>query len=94
MKVFTSSDARQNFAKLLEEARRSGSVRIRRRDGQVFLLKPDSTRESPLDVKGIRVDVNRDEIVSLFEKAKLVERMRASGIWPFGDEPAPVEVAK
>ena len=38
--------------------------------------------------------LSRDEIVSLFEKAKLVERMRASGIWPFGDEPAPVEVAK
>lgn len=38
--------------------------------------------------------LSREEIIALFENAKLVERMRASGIWPFGDDPVASEAAK
>ncbi len=64
MKVYTYSEARQRFAKVLEEARRVSSVRIRRRDGQLFVLRPDQSNESPLDVKGVKLDLSRDEIVT------------------------------
>jgi len=40
MKVYTYSEARQRLASLLDEARSQGSVLIRRRDGQEFLLRP------------------------------------------------------
>ena len=65
MKEFTYSEARQQLAALLERARREGSVRIRRRDGQVFVLRPEPVSRSPLDVPGIELNLSRDEIVEL-----------------------------
>jgi hypothetical protein len=64
MKVYTFSEARQRFARVLEEARRAGSVRIRRNDGLLFVVRPEQANESPLDVKGVQLDLCRDEIVA------------------------------
>jgi hypothetical protein len=52
MKTYTYSEARQQFAALLDEARRAGRVQIRRRDGQLFVLQPATQERSPLDVPG------------------------------------------
>jgi antitoxin Phd len=38
MKVYTYTEARQNLASLLDQAARYGEVRIRRKDGQFFVL--------------------------------------------------------
>lgn len=65
MKEFTYSEARQNLAALLDYARREGAVRIRRRDGHVFVLKPDVRMASPLDVPGINLPLTTDDIVDL-----------------------------
>ncbi len=40
MKVYTYSEARQRLASLLDEALREGEVRIKRRDGDEFVLTP------------------------------------------------------
>jgi hypothetical protein len=53
MKTYTYSEARQQFAALLDEARRAGRVQIRRRDGQLFVLQPATQERSPLDVPGV-----------------------------------------
>ncbi|MBI2934732.1 MAG: type II toxin-antitoxin system Phd/YefM family antitoxin, partial [Chloroflexi bacterium] len=53
MREYTYSEARQKLSRLLDEARREGAVRIRRRDGQAFVLKSERARRSPLDVKGL-----------------------------------------
>ena len=63
MKEYTYSEARQRFASILDKARRDGAVRIRRRDGQIFVIRPERTSKSPLDVPGINLRVNRDEIL-------------------------------
>jgi len=57
MEAFTYSDARQNLSKLLQLASDQGEVRILRRDGSSFIVKPESSRptKSPLDVKGVTV---------------------------------------
>jgi PHD/YefM family antitoxin component YafN of YafNO toxin-antitoxin module len=52
VKVYTYSEARQHFALLLEEARKEGAVRIRRREGQTFVLLQDKSSGSPLNVAG------------------------------------------
>jgi prevent-host-death family protein len=65
MKEFTYSEARQNFAELLDQARQDGAVRIRRRDGQVFVLRPDARKRSPLDVPGINLPISAEEIVDV-----------------------------
>ena len=61
MKPYTYSEARQNLATLLEEARRKAGVRIRRRDGESF-LRPERPVRSPFDVQGADVDLGREQI--------------------------------
>ena len=52
MKAYTYSEARENFASVLEEAERDGAVEIRRRDGAIFRISPARrSKASPLDVK-------------------------------------------
>ncbi|MCY3959117.1 MAG: type II toxin-antitoxin system Phd/YefM family antitoxin [Chloroflexi bacterium] len=64
MKVYTYSEARQNLAALLDAALQDGAVLIRRRSGQSFVVQPDSSTTSPLDVEGVDLGVTTDEIVA------------------------------
>jgi hypothetical protein len=70
MKAYTYSEARQNLASLLEEARKEGAVRIRRRDGQSFVLTPESSSASPLDVEGVDLRMTRSEIVGFVRESR------------------------
>lgn len=70
MKVYTYSAARQRFADVLRRARREGQVQIRRRDGQVFTLRPERPDGSPLDVPGVESDLGAREIVELVRDSR------------------------
>jgi uncharacterized protein (DUF362 family) len=70
MKVYTYSEARQSLASLLEQAKREGAVRIRRRDGQTFVLKPEQPSGSPLDVEGVELGVTTEEIVAFVREGR------------------------
>lgn len=70
MKVYTYSEARQQLAAVLDEARRAGSVRIRRKDGQVFVLQPETPGDSPLNVKGVDLGLSCDEIVAFVHEGR------------------------
>jgi PHD/YefM family antitoxin component YafN of YafNO toxin-antitoxin module len=70
MNVYTYSEARQNLATLLDEARRDGAVAIRRRDGSTFVLKPEETKRSPLEVEGVDIGITMDEILDLVREAR------------------------
>jgi hypothetical protein len=75
MRVYTTSEARQKFAALLERARRDGAVRIRRRDGQVFLIQPEHSLRSPFDVDGVLTHLSTDDIVDVIRETR--ERVNA-----------------
>jgi hypothetical protein len=77
-KVYTFSEARQKFAALLERARREGAVRVKRRDGQVFLIQPERSQRSPLDVAGVDSDLSGEEIVDIVREM----RQRANVLGP------------
>jgi len=62
-KVYTYSEARQNLASLLDQATQEGEVRVRRKDGQVFVIKPETRTGSPLDVEGVDLGMTAAEIV-------------------------------
>jgi len=62
MKTYTYSEARQQFASVLDEARRAGQVRIRRRDGQLFVVQPAAQERSPLDVPGVATELRPGEV--------------------------------
>jgi antitoxin (DNA-binding transcriptional repressor) of toxin-antitoxin stability system len=70
MKEYTFSEARQRFSSLLDRARKEGSVRIRRRDGQIFILQPEAQKKSTLDVDGIKTQLNRNEIVDIIRTSR------------------------
>jgi antitoxin Phd len=70
MTEYTFSEARQKLAAILDKARRDGAVRIRRRDGQVFVLKPEKAQKSPFNVPGINLRIGRKEIVDLIKEGR------------------------
>lgn len=72
MKSYTFSDARQNFAAVLEQARRDGAVRIQRRDGQSFVLTPEIPRASPLDIPGVELNpsITQNEIIETIKESR------------------------
>jgi PHD/YefM family antitoxin component YafN of YafNO toxin-antitoxin module len=63
MKEYTYSEARQRFATVLDKAYREGAVRIKRRDGKVFVVRPEQKTRSAMDVHGINLKIDRDEII-------------------------------
>ncbi len=74
MKLYTYSDARQQFSKVLDTAKKDGKVLIRRRDGSLFSLVAEKSAVSPFDVEGISTKVTTPEIVDVLRR----ERERTS----------------
>lgn len=70
MMEYTFSQARQNLAAVLEQATRDGEVRIRRRDGRVFVLRPQAPTRSPLDVGTVDLGVSTGEIVEMIRESR------------------------
>lgn len=70
MNVYTFSEARQQLATLLERASKEGEVRIKRRDGQTFVIKPIQSIKSPLDVPGVNLNLSTDDIVNTIREMR------------------------
>jgi hypothetical protein len=70
MKEYTFSEARQKLASLLNSARKDGAVRIRKRDGQKFILTPERQSKSPLDVPGLNLRIKREEIIDVVRSSR------------------------
>ncbi len=68
--VYTYSEARQMLAALLEKAAQEGEVRVRRRDGRVFVIRPESSEGSPLDVPGMDLGMSAEEIVQFIHEGR------------------------
>ena len=70
MKVYTFSEARQKFASVLDHAQKEGVVRITRRDGRTFTVQPVVENTSPLAVRGVKLKLTRNDIVSLVRESR------------------------
>jgi len=70
MNVYTYTEARQNLATLLDKALREGEVLIRRKDGRVFVLKPQLRPGSVLDVEGVDLNLTASEIVAFVHEGR------------------------
>ena len=69
--IYTYSEARQNLATLLDTAAEVGEVKIKRRDGQTFVLRPEIEKKSPLDVEGIYVEgITEEEILDFIKEGR------------------------
>lgn len=71
MREYTFSRARQELSSLLDLARREGGVLIRRRDGQVFEVRPAvQAGRSPLDVPGVNVNLAAGELLAVLAESR------------------------
>lgn len=70
MTTYTFSEARQNFASILEKAKMEGRVLIKRKDGSLFVIQPVAKKESPLDVEGITLGLTSSEIVDIVREVR------------------------
>lgn len=71
MKVYNYSEARQNFALILNTALKE-EVIITRKDGSKFKLISITENESksPLDVKGINCKIDTNEILEVIREGR------------------------
>jgi len=70
MKVYSYSEARQQFADVLRQAKREGQAQIRRRDGELFLVQPALRSGSPLDVPGVESGLTARQLVDLVRASR------------------------
>lgn len=70
MVKYTFSQARQNFASVLNRAQLEGEVLVQRKDGSSFVIKPYPLRKSPLDVNGIDSHMSSDEILDFIQDSR------------------------
>ena len=72
MTVYAYSEARQKLASLLEQAIKEGEVKIKRKDGQTFVIRPETRMGSPLDVEGIDLGITTAEIVQFIHEGRRI----------------------
>ena len=72
MRVYTYSEARRKLASLLEQAVKEGEIKIKRRDGQTFVIRPEAGVGSPLDVEGMDLGITTAEIVQFIQEGRRV----------------------
>ena len=71
MKSYSYSEARGNFATVLDEAERDGAVEIRRRDGSVFRILPlRKSKASPLDVRGVELGLSAADLIAIVREGR------------------------
>ena len=69
MKVYTYSEARQKFSKVLDTAR-SEEVIIKRRGGETFALVLKKTSKSPFDVPGIKTRATTKDVIDAVRESR------------------------
>ncbi len=66
----TYTETQENLSVLLERANDEGEVRIKRTNGQIFILKPEQAKRSALDIAGIDLGVSTKEIVDFVREGR------------------------
>ena len=70
MKVYTFSEARQQFSAVLDSAQREGGVQVTRRDGRVFIIQPAAVSTSPLAISGVNLKLKKGELLGFIHESR------------------------
>jgi prevent-host-death family protein len=70
MKEYSFTEARQNFASILDEAKKTGVVCIKKKNGESFYIKPVISKKSPLDIKGVNLGISSSDIVDIVRSGR------------------------
>ncbi|MDI6803410.1 MAG: type II toxin-antitoxin system Phd/YefM family antitoxin [Bacteroidota bacterium] len=70
MNTYSVTKAKKNLERLLEQSKKKGIVKIKREDGRIFVLKPENNNSSPLEVDGIDLKIDTDEIIKIIRESR------------------------
>ena len=70
MVVVTYSEARQNFASILDKSKNDGAVLVKRADGSVFRISPEVSESSPFAGIKTLFDIRHDDIMQSLKETR------------------------
>lgn len=71
MMTYSYSDVKQRLAVILERALADGQVKLRDRNGRVFVIRPElAAKKSPLDVQSVKLPITRSDILSAIRESR------------------------
>lgn len=70
MQIYTYTQAEKNLSGVLDCAKKAGEVLVKRQNGELFVIKPQRRKSSPLDVPGIQIGMSADDIVSFIRECR------------------------
>ena len=70
MLVVTYSEARQNFASILDKSKNDGAVFVKRADGSVFRISPELAESSPFAGIKTLFDIRHDDIMQSLKETR------------------------
>ena len=70
MLVMTYSDARQNFASVLDKSEADGAVLVKRADGSLFRISPEQKGQSPFEGIKTLFDLQQNDIMQALKESR------------------------
>lgn len=71
MIVYTSSELKKQFSALLKKALRDGQVKFKTKDGQVFVIRPETpAKKSPFEVRSIKLPITKADILEAIRESR------------------------
>ncbi len=70
MRVFSFCEARRNLAGPLDAANQDGAALVHHQDGRAFVVRPEDSLKSVLDVEGVDLGVTTEEIVATVREGR------------------------
>ena len=70
MREYSFTEARQHFASILNEAKKEGVICVKKRDGEAFYIRPAMPQKSPLDVKGVNLNISSSDIIDAIRESR------------------------
>jgi len=70
MLVMTYSEARQNFATVLDKSKTDGAVLVKRSDGSMFRITPEKSNTSPFQGIKTLFDLQHSDIMQALRETR------------------------
>lgn len=71
MTTYSYSEARKRLSVLLERALLEGQVKLRSRDGRIFIIRPERPpKTSPFDVRSVKLPISKVDILDAIRESR------------------------
>lgn len=71
MMIYTSTEVQKQFSALLKKALSEGQVMFKTRDGQIFVIRPETpARKSPFEIRSIKLPITRMDILEAIHEGR------------------------